>query len=173
TPTSSASPPVSWARAQPRRWPCSRSCSSSWWRSSGTSGEWKGREVKRKAGSGAGMVEGARWKKWVYFYIPLTVFVVATLFPFYWMLITAFRPDGELYRPWRAANNTPLWTTQPTVEHIVYLFKHTMFGTWLYNTMFIAIISTIISLFCGLLAGYALARLRLPLARPLRTCLLS
>ncbi len=47
------------------------------------------------------MVEGARWKKWLYFYIPLTAFVVGTLFPFYWMLITAFRPDAELYRPWR------------------------------------------------------------------------
>ena len=40
------------------------------------------------------MVE-TRWKKWVFFYIPLTVFVIGTLFPFYWMLITAIRPDAE------------------------------------------------------------------------------
>ena len=122
-----------------------------------------------RGGSGAGMVEGARWKKWFYFYIPLALFVVGTLFPFYWMLITAFRPDAELYRPWRAVNNTPFWTTHPTFEHFVYLFKETMFGTWLYNTMFIAIVSTLISIFCGLLAGYALARLRFPLAGPLGT----
>jgi multiple sugar transport system permease protein len=94
-----------------------------------------------RGGSGAGMVEGARWKKWLYFYIPLTLFVVGTLFPFYWMLITAFRPDAELYRPWRAVNNTPFWTLHPTFEHFVYLFKETMFGAWLYNTMFIAIVS--------------------------------
>jgi len=31
----------------------------------------------------------------VYFYIPLTIFVIGTLFPFYWMLITAIRPDSE------------------------------------------------------------------------------
>jgi multiple sugar transport system permease protein len=117
----------------------------------------------------AGMVEGPRWKRWLYFYIPLTLFMVGTLFPFYWMLVTAFRPDGELYRPWRAANNTPFWTTNPTYEHFVYLFKETMFGTWLWNTMFIAIVSTLISLFCGLLAGYALARLRFPLAGPIGT----
>jgi len=122
-----------------------------------------------RGGSGAGMVEGARWKKWLYFYIPLTLFVVGTLFPFYWMLITAFRPDAELYRPWRAVNNTPFWTLHPTFEHFVYLFKETMFGTWLYNTMFIAIVSTLISIFCGILAGYALARLRFPLAGPLGT----
>ena len=122
-----------------------------------------------RGGSGSGMVEGAVWKKWLYFYIPLFVFMVGTLFPFYWMLVTAFRPDGELYRPWRAVNNTPFWTTHPTYEHFVYLFKQTMFGTWLYNTMFIAVISTLISIFCGLLAGYALARLRFPMAGPLGT----
>jgi multiple sugar transport system permease protein len=118
---------------------------------------------------GSGMVEGARWKRWVYFYIPLTFFMVGTLFPFYWMTVTAFRPDGELYRPWRAVNNTPFWTTNPTFEHVVYLFRETMFGTWLWNTMLIAIVSTLISLFCGLLAGYALARLRFPLAGPIGT----
>src|SRR2546422_5001229 len=58
-----------------------------------------------------------KWKTWVYFYIPLTVFVVGTLFPFYWMLITAIRPDAELYRSWRAATNTPFWTPQPTLQH--------------------------------------------------------
>ena len=88
--------------------------------------------------------------------------MVGTLFPFYWMLITAFRPDAELYRPWRAVNNTPFWTTHPTCEHVDVPVQETMFGTWLYNTMFIAVISTLISIFCGLLAGYALARLRFP-----------
>ncbi len=122
-----------------------------------------------RAGSGAGMVEGSLWKKWLYFYIPLTAFVVGTLFPFYWMLITAFRPDAELYRPWRAVNNQPFWTMNPTWEHVTYLFRETMFGTWLYNTMFIAVVSTIISIFCGILAGYALARLRFPMAGALGT----
>ena len=54
----------------------------------------------------------------MYFYIPLTVFVIGTLFPFYWMLVTAMRPDAELYRSWRAATNTPFWTLRPTLEHI-------------------------------------------------------
>ncbi len=52
---------------------------------------------------------------------------------------------------------------------MTYLFRETMFGTWLYNTMFIAIVSTLISIFCGLLAGYALARLRFPMAGALGT----
>ena len=113
---------------------------------------------------GSGMVEGPRWKRWTFFYIPLTVFVVGTLFPFYWMAITAIRPYGELDRRWNSPSNAPFWTTHPTFEHFSYLFRETMFGTWLWNTMFIALVSTLISLFCGLLAGYAIARLRFPLA---------
>ena len=93
------------------------------------------------------MIEGALWRKWVFYNIPLILFVFVLLLPFYWMIITTFRPDGELYRPWRAVNNTPFWTTNPTFEHVVYLLRETMFGTWLWNTMFIAIVSTLISLF--------------------------
>jgi multiple sugar transport system permease protein len=106
------------------------------------------------------MVIERRWKKWFYFYIPLTVFILFTLFPFYWMGVTAFRPDPELYRSWRAANATPFWTLDPTLEHFKGLLSTTEFLQWLWNTMLIATVSTLISLICGMFAGYALARLR-------------
>jgi len=106
------------------------------------------------------MVIERRWKKWLYFYIPLLVFILFTLFPFYWMAVTAFRPDPELYRSWRAANATPFWTLEPSLEHFKGLLESTAFMQWLWNTMLIATVSTIISLICGMFAGYALARLR-------------
>ena len=109
------------------------------------------------------------WRRWVFFYVPLVLFLIGLLFPFYWMLITAIRPDSELYRAWRAVNNAPFWTFHPTLEHVEDLMAKTMFPRWLWNTFFIAIVSTIISLFCGLLAGYALARLRFPMAGTLGT----
>jgi multiple sugar transport system permease protein len=115
------------------------------------------------------MIEGARWKKWVYFYIPLALFIIGTLFPFYWMFITAIRPDAELYRSWRAENNAPFWTVSPTLDQFRDLLLKSTFATWVWNTMFIAVLSTLISLFCGLLAGYALARLKFPLAGGLGT----
>ena len=71
------------------------------------------------------MIEGALWRKWVFYYIPLILFVFVLLFPFYWMIITTFRPDGELYRPWNAVNYMPFWTNKPTLEHITYLFEET------------------------------------------------
>ena len=40
------------------------------------------------------MIEGALWRRWVFYNIPLILFVFVLLFPFYWMIITTFRPDG-------------------------------------------------------------------------------
>ena len=106
------------------------------------------------------MVIERKWKKWVLFYLPMAVFILFTLFPFYWMAVTAVRPDGELYRTWRQASATPFWTLEPTLEHFKGLLQTTAFPKWLWNTMLIAMVSTIISLICGMFAGYALARLK-------------
>jgi multiple sugar transport system permease protein len=115
------------------------------------------------------MIEGAKWRRWVYFYVPMALFLVFLLFPFYWMVITTIRPDGELYRPWNAPNYAPFWTWNPTFDHIRLLFEETLFATWLWNTMLIAFVSTVISLVCGIFAGYALARLKFPYAGSLGT----
>ena len=115
------------------------------------------------------MIEGASWRRWVFFYVPVTAFVVTLLFPFYWMVITTLRPDKELYRPWNAPNYAPFWTNNPTLEHIRALLTETLFSTWMLNTMLISIAATAISLFCGLLAGYALSRLKFPFAGSIGT----
>ncbi|MSP29192.1 MAG: carbohydrate ABC transporter permease [Acetobacteraceae bacterium] len=115
------------------------------------------------------MIEGARWKRWVFFYAPMWFFIIILLFPFYWMIITTFRPDGELYRPWNAKNYNPFWTNNPTFEHVRLLLEETLFSTWLWNTMIISLASTAISLVCGVFAGYALSRLKFRFAGTLGT----
>ena len=65
-------------------------------------------------------------KRLIVFYIPLFMFLVATLFPFYWMLITSLKPDPELYN----TRNVPFWVMKPVVSHWVYLFKQTLFSRW-------------------------------------------
>ena len=106
------------------------------------------------------MIEGAKWKKWLWFYLPMALFIIALLFPFYWMMVTTLKPDGELYRPWNHPLYSPFWTSAPTLDHIKSLLQDTLFGTWMWNTMLIATVATLISLFCGVIGGYALARLR-------------
>src|SRR5499426_713371 len=108
---------------------------------------------------------GSPLKRALTFQIPLILMVGATLFPFYWMVVTSIRPDAELYN----VRMNPFFTLHPTFKHFLDLFELTMFPRWAWNTLFIATVSTGISLFCGLLAGYALARLQFRWAPPLGT----
>lgn len=96
------------------------------------------------------------WQRVIVFYIPLFMFLVAMLFPFYWMFIASIKPDQELYN----VRSVPFLVRNPTVQHWVYLFKETLFGRWALNTFWIATATTVVSLFCGVTAAYALSRLR-------------
>jgi multiple sugar transport system permease protein len=98
----------------------------------------------------------SRWRRAWTFSVPLGLFALVTLFPFYWMFVTSVRPDEELY----SVDVSPFYTLHPTLAHFRFLFHESFFGHWLWNTLFVAVLSTVISLFCGILAGYALARLR-------------
>jgi multiple sugar transport system permease protein len=89
-------------------------------------------------------------------YIPVLLFIFITLFPFYWMAITSIKSDSELLDHTR----NPLFVIQPTLDHYVLLLTKTAFLRWSLNTAIVAVVSTAISLFCSILAGYSLARLR-------------
>ena len=92
----------------------------------------------------------------MFIHLPFLVFMLFLLFPFYWMLITSMKPDADLYN----LTLNPLWVRSPTLDHIRHLLFSTHFLRWLWNTMFISIASTVISLGASLLAAYAIQRLR-------------
>jgi multiple sugar transport system permease protein len=89
-------------------------------------------------------------------YVPLSLFVVFALFPFYWMLIASLKSNRELY----SLTAFPFWVQKPVLTQYTYLFENTDFLTWLSNSVTIGIITTITSVVIGVLAGYGLARLR-------------
>jgi multiple sugar transport system permease protein len=92
-------------------------------------------------------------------YAGLAPFVVFAIFPVYWMAITAFKQDADLYHKGVA----PFWFhLPPTLEHFTRLFTHTYFVTQLANTLQLAILVVGITMLTAVPAGYALARLRLP-----------
>ena len=101
------------------------------------------------------MVGETYLRRLVVFYIPLFMFVFVMLFPFVWMLITSIKPDAELYNP----RISPFIVREPTIEHWESLFSSTLFIRWTVNTLWVALASTVVSLFAGILAGYALSRL--------------
>ena len=91
-------------------------------------------------------------------YLPLAFFLVAMLFPFYWMAITSIKPNRELY----SQKVMPLVVHQPTLTHYIELFDQTNFLLWTYNTMLVAVVTTVISLVLGVMMAYPLARLNFP-----------
>jgi multiple sugar transport system permease protein len=90
-------------------------------------------------------------------YLPLGCFVLILLFPFYWMAVTALKPNAELLN--HKAHN-PFWISSPTLAHIRYLLFDTAYPHWLLTTMSVAIGATFLSLFASTLAAYAIERLR-------------
>jgi multiple sugar transport system permease protein len=98
-----------------------------------------------------------RQRKLLTVYLPLCAFLFVLLFPFYWMAITTFKPNDELYN-FKAHN--PLWVSSPTLDNIDKLLFHTQYPEWLFNTMAVAIAATVLSLFASVLAAYAITRLR-------------
>jgi len=96
-------------------------------------------------------------RRMVTVYLPLAVFVIVLLFPFYWMTITALKPNNELY-DYKDFN--PLWVSSPTLQNIRKLLFETDYPHWLMTTMGVAAAATIISVFSSVLAAYAIQRLR-------------
>jgi multiple sugar transport system permease protein len=105
---------------------------------------------------GVGLDRASPIKRIFAFWVPLLAFIILTLFPFYWMLIASLKPNNELYN----LRVFPFWVFNPVMTHYQYLFTNTLYATWLMNTLIVSIASTAISLLFGILAGYALARLR-------------
>jgi multiple sugar transport system permease protein len=95
-------------------------------------------------------------------YLPLAIFVFVLLFPFYWMTTTTFKPDAELYD---YAHFNPFGIVHPTLEHIYKLLFDTSYPQWLLNTTWVAVASTVLSLFSSVCAAYAIERLRFTGAR--------
>ena len=96
--------------------------------------------------------------------LALALYTIVTVFPFYWMIVTTFKQNNDLYNE----TNNPLWfNAPPTLANIQYLLEQTRFLTWMANSLIIGVGVVVITLLLAVPAGYALARLRLPGAEQL------
>ncbi|CAN7189148.1 carbohydrate ABC transporter permease [Phyllobacterium sp. LjRoot231] len=99
----------------------------------------------------------------VVLYLPLAIFVFVLIFPFYWMAITAVKPNSQLTD---YSNFSPFWVVQPTLDHIKYLLFETSYPGWLWNTLVVAVCATALSLAASVFAAYAIERVRFSGSRP-------
>ena len=105
-------------------------------------------------------------------------FAIVLAFPFYWMLVTAFKSNGDLYSidnvpytyhhalpgegerlPFEGQGWLPLGSEHATPSHVGFIFHHTNYVRWLENTALVGGAVVLITLAFALPAAYALARL--------------
>jgi multiple sugar transport system permease protein len=108
-------------------------------------------------------MSAAQWQRFIkrlfWLYLPTLLFLVFVLLPFYWMTITSFKQDRNIFDP--KAN--PFWFNMaPTLKHYIDLINpdKTDFLIWMQNSLTVAALVTVISVTIGIMAGYSLARLR-------------
>src|SRR5258706_5651046 len=89
----------------------------------------------------------------------LTLFVIygilifaafLSLIPFYWMLISSFKPLNDIL-------TIPVWIipTHPTIDNYVLLLAQTGFARSVLNTLFVAIVNVVVQTMLCSLAGFS------------------
>jgi multiple sugar transport system permease protein len=88
--------------------------------------------------------EAPRWQ----IYLPLGIYLVFTLIPFYWILLFALRPAGS----------TSLVPWPVTFDHFEKVWTERAFGTYFQNSVLVGVATLFLTTVVALAGGYALAR---------------
>jgi trehalose/maltose transport system permease protein len=88
----------------------------------------------------------------ILFYVLVIAIIVFNLFPFFWALLSSFRPSNELF-------STKLIPNALTLDHYVEVFKQARFVQSLINSVIVAGSTVLIALGLGSVCAYALGRL--------------
>ena len=85
--------------------------------------------------------------------LPLALFLVFLLFPFYWMFVTSVKTSAEIYA-------TPLiyWPKELTWATYEKLFGYFDFLKYMKNSLIVAVCTTALSILVSTLAAYAFSR---------------
>jgi multiple sugar transport system permease protein len=90
------------------------------------------------------------------FYLLLGLVTAILLFPFYWGLITSLKHEIEIYD----FSGNFLVPKNPSLDNYATVFQTPNYFVWFRNSTLVSAITTIISVFVSVMAGFAIARLR-------------
>jgi multiple sugar transport system permease protein len=75
-------------------------------------------------------------------------------FPFYWMLITTFKQNRDLYVGATNTEHNPfIFNAPPTLDNLRLLFSLTLYPVWLVNTLLVGVAVVTITLALTVPAG--------------------
>ncbi|WP_419955202.1 carbohydrate ABC transporter permease [Neobacillus niacini] len=83
----------------------------------------------------------------------LSLFLVFTVFPLYWIFVTSLKPSNEMF-------TIPIqyWPENVTFENYINIIKISNFDVYIMNSLILSLIAGVISLIIATLGGYVLAR---------------
>lgn len=100
-------------------------------------------------------------KSYFFTYLILIIVTIIMVFPFYWMIVTSLsKPENlftyppKLWPDFNFKNYVDMWHANP---------QGVPWTRYILNTLFVAVSTTLLSLFNSSLAGFAFAKLKFPL----------
>jgi trehalose/maltose transport system permease protein len=90
---------------------------------------------------------------WSGFYLMVAIFVIVSLFPFYWIVVTALKTQPEI-----SAGTTGLFPAHLTWSSFSTILHQSTFARSLLNSVIVCGATTILTVIIASLAGYGLAR---------------
>ncbi len=88
-------------------------------------------------------------------FVVALILALMTVFPLLWMVVSSFKGPDEVL-------STNLVPHHPTLSNFTYVFTQVPFARYLFNSLLVSIVVTVLALFFHSMAAYALARLRFP-----------
>ncbi len=99
--------------------------------------------------------------------IGLAFMLLFVLFPFYWIVVTAFKANLQI-----SQRASVFWPAPWTTEQFSRLFFEQPFWVWFQNSVIVAVFTTALAVVIAALGAYALTRLRFTGASLMQTILL-
>ncbi|HPD38998.1 MAG TPA: carbohydrate ABC transporter permease [Mesotoga infera] len=103
------------------------------------------------------MKSGRVWKTTSLF-IVLAIVSLFFIVPLVWIVASALRPAGSLYQ----YANPLTWRTfipsKPTLENFVHIFSKLNFGRAIANSLFVSLVTILLTVFVSSMAGFSLAK---------------
>lgn len=96
-----------------------------------------------------------KFLKYTMIYFVVIVALFFTLFPIYWMIKSSITPDDIMYTP-----RPNLFPERITFKHYQDLFTKSSFMRYFANSLYVATLTTIISMIISVLGSYSMTRLR-------------
>jgi arabinogalactan oligomer/maltooligosaccharide transport system permease protein len=87
-------------------------------------------------------------------HIILLIFVVWSVTPIFWTVVTSFKPEDKIF------STSIKLVDEPSLDNYIALLTRGDFVTWALNSLFVAIVTTILAVFLAATCAYAISRFR-------------